>query len=180
MQEKWNVFYEQQTQFNKSARLRCQWTGRWSLAYHSSSFVYFKKSDDVLWTTFQNEIVRQEGAKGETQISLSRLISIFDMICDCMIIINILGVQLIVSSTQSSHFYTFTMLSHGFPVSHDVLQYCLGVISRTLGIMPEKAFKMQGFFIVKKLIDYQNEKSFIIKWLIAGSAAGAATTIIGG
>ena len=54
-----------------------------------------------------------------------------------------------------------------------------GVMSRTIGIMPEKAFKMQGWVIVGKLVESHNDQAIISRWLMAGAAAGAATTIIG-
>ncbi len=54
-----------------------------------------------------------------------------------------------------------------------------GVISRTFGIMPEKAFKMQGWIMVGRFMERNFEEPTIAKWLVAGSAAGAATTLIG-
>lgn len=56
---------------------------------------------------------------------------------------------------------------------------CAGVVSRTFGIMPEKAFKMQGWIIVGRYMESHFEQPTISKWLVAGAAAGAATTIIG-
>ena len=53
-----------------------------------------------------------------------------------------------------------------------------GLVPRTIGIMPEKAFKMQGWNIVGRYTD-MFERPTIFKWILAGSAAGAATTIIG-
>lgn len=55
----------------------------------------------------------------------------------------------------------------------------LGVFSRTIGIMPEKAFKMQGWIIVGRMMEKHFDQPTYIKWLVAGAAAGAATTIIG-
>lgn len=55
----------------------------------------------------------------------------------------------------------------------------VGVVSRTLGIMPEKAFKMQSWIMVGRFMERNFEEPTIFKWLVAGSAAGAATTIIG-
>ena len=52
-------------------------------------------------------------------------------------------------------------------------------MSRTIGIMPEKAFKMQGWVIVGNFVESCNDQAVISKWLMAGAAAGAATTIIG-
>ena len=60
----------------------------------------------------------------------------------------------------------------------DALQSA-GLVSRTFGIMPEKAFKMQGWIIVGRYMESHFERPTISKWLIAGAAAGAATTIIG-
>ena len=45
--------------------------------------------------------------------------------------------------------------------------------------MPEKAFKMQGWIIVGRYMESRFEQPTISKWLVAGAAAGAATTIIG-
>ncbi|MCG8623986.1 MAG: hypothetical protein MJE68_18600 [Proteobacteria bacterium] len=59
------------------------------------------------------------------------------------------------------------------------LLMCVGVVSRTFGIMPEKAFKMQGWIIVGRYMESHFEEPTISKWLVAGAAAGAATTIIG-
>lgn len=52
-------------------------------------------------------------------------------------------------------------------------------MSRTFGIMPEKAFKMQGWIMVGRYMESHYEKPTISKWMVAGAAAGAATTIIG-
>lgn len=51
-----------------------------------------------------------------------------------------------------------------------------GVVSRTIGIMPEKALKMQAWIQVGR---YFSEDATYSKWIIAGSAAGAATTLVG-
>ena len=68
-------------------------------------------------------------------------------------------------------------------VWYGVMRYplwpCTGVVSRTFGIMPEKAFKMQGWIIVGRYMESHFEQPTISKWLVAGAAAGAATTIIG-
>lgn len=56
---------------------------------------------------------------------------------------------------------------------------CTGLVSRTFGIMPEKAFKMQGWIMVGRFMESNFEEPGITKWLAAGAAAGAATTIIG-
>ena len=45
--------------------------------------------------------------------------------------------------------------------------------------MPEKAFKMQGWIIVGRMMEKHFDQPTYIKWLVAGAAAGAATTIIG-
>ena len=45
--------------------------------------------------------------------------------------------------------------------------------------MPEKAFKMQGWIMVGRFMERNFENPGILKWLAAGAAAGAATTIIG-
>ena len=45
--------------------------------------------------------------------------------------------------------------------------------------MPEKAFKMQGWIMVGRFMERNFEEPGIVKWLVAGAAAGAATTIIG-
>ena len=54
-----------------------------------------------------------------------------------------------------------------------------GVVSRTFGIMPEKAFKMQAWIMVGRFMERNFEEPGIVKWLVAGAAAGAATTLIG-
>lgn len=54
-----------------------------------------------------------------------------------------------------------------------------GLVSRTFGIMPEKAFKMQGWIMVGRLMERNFEEPGILKWMAAGAAAGAATTLIG-
>ena len=63
------------------------------------------------------------------------------------------------------------------PSPHFLLHYT-GLVPRTIGIMPEKAFKMQGWNIVGRYTD-MFERPTVLKWILAGSAAGAATTIIG-
>lgn len=45
--------------------------------------------------------------------------------------------------------------------------------------MPEKAFKMQGWVIAGNFVESHFEQATISKWLVAGAAAGVATTIIG-
>lgn len=59
------------------------------------------------------------------------------------------------------------------------LQSLLGLVSRTFGIMPEKAFKMQCWIMVGRLMEKNFEEPGMFKWMAAGAAAGAATTIIG-
>ena len=53
------------------------------------------------------------------------------------------------------------------------------MVSRTFGIMPEKAFKMQGWIVVGRFMESKFEEPTISKWLVAGAAAGAATSLIG-
>jgi hypothetical protein len=45
--------------------------------------------------------------------------------------------------------------------------------------MPEKAFKMQGWIMVGRWMERNFEEPGMIKWMAAGAAAGAATTLIG-
>ena len=45
--------------------------------------------------------------------------------------------------------------------------------------MPEKAFKMQAWVIVGRGMESKFKDMHLLKWIIAGSAAGAATTLIG-
>ncbi len=45
--------------------------------------------------------------------------------------------------------------------------------------MPEKAFKMQGWIMVGRFMESKFEDPTISKWVVAGAAAGAATSIIG-
>lgn len=54
-----------------------------------------------------------------------------------------------------------------------------GVVSRTFGVMPEKAFKMQAWILMVRFMESKFEEPTISKWLVAGAAAGAATTLIG-
>lgn len=56
------------------------------------------------------------------------------------------------------------------------VRVCAGVASRTIGIMPEKALKMFAWTTVGRCF---NENATWSKWIVAGSAAGAATTIVG-
>ena len=75
-----------------------------------------------------------------------------------------------------------TVAANSVSVSGLYLTYvCLlaGVVSRTFGIMPEKAFKMQGWVLVGRFMESKFEEPTISKWLVAGAAAGAATTLIG-
>ena len=51
-----------------------------------------------------------------------------------------------------------------------------GLVSRCMGIMPEKALKMHAWNIVGKRLEKRDLPSFP-KYLIAGSAAGVATTV---
>ena len=54
----------------------------------------------------------------------------------------------------------------------------VGLVSRCMGIMPEKALKMQAWNVVGKRLEKQDLSS-LPKYLIAGSAAGVATTVFG-
>lgn len=54
-----------------------------------------------------------------------------------------------------------------------------GVVPRTFGIAPEKALKMQAWVLVGRWVDRHVDNPTITKWLMAGAAAGAATTLIG-
>jgi len=62
---------------------------------------------------------------------------------------------------------------------HSYTHLHTGLVPRTFGIMPEKAFKMQGWIIVGRFMESRFERPTISKWIVAGSVAGAATTIIG-
>ena len=53
-----------------------------------------------------------------------------------------------------------------------------GLVSRCMGIMPEKALKMHAWSVVGKALE-KRELSSLPKYLIAGSAAGVATTVFG-
>ena len=48
-----------------------------------------------------------------------------------------------------------------------------------MGIVPEKAFKMQTWIIVGEIMEKNYEDSPMSKWLVGGAAAGAATALIG-
>lgn len=65
------------------------------------------------------------------------------------------------------------------PQSTPILMLSVGVTARVVGIMPEKAMKMQGWIIVGRYIERNFEDKTYAKWLIAGSVAGAATTVVG-
>ena len=55
-----------------------------------------------------------------------------------------------------------------------------GVLPRSIGVAPEKALKMVAWDVSLHLIDqYSPHCSQMLRWMIGGSAAGAATTIIG-
>lgn len=60
-----------------------------------------------------------------------------------------------------------------FPSSH------AGLVPRTFGIAPEKALKMQAWVLVGRWVDRHVDNPTITKWMMAGAAAGAATTLIG-
>lgn len=53
-----------------------------------------------------------------------------------------------------------------------------GLVPRTFGIAPEKALKMQAWVLVGRWVDRHVDNPTITKWLMAGAAAGAATTLI--
>ena len=65
------------------------------------------------------------------------------------------------------------------PCFHNSPSFYAGLVPRTFGIAPEKALKMQAWVIVGRWVDRHVENPTIMKWLLAGAAAGAATTIIG-
>ena len=54
----------------------------------------------------------------------------------------------------------------------------VGLVSRCMGIMPEKALKMHAWNVVGKRLEKRDLPS-LPKYLIAGSAAGVATTVFG-
>ena len=55
-----------------------------------------------------------------------------------------------------------------------------GVLPRSIGIAPEKALKMVAWDVAINFVNYTYPNCpKEIQWVIAGSAAGAATTIIG-
>lgn len=54
-----------------------------------------------------------------------------------------------------------------------------GLAARLVGIMPEKAMKMQAWTTVGRYMERNYENLTYTKWIIAGAAAGAATTLIG-
>ena len=55
-----------------------------------------------------------------------------------------------------------------------------GVLPRSIGVAPEKALKMVAWDVSLHLIDqYSPHCHEMLRWMIGGSAAGAATTIIG-
>ena len=55
----------------------------------------------------------------------------------------------------------------------------VGLVPRTFGIAPEKALKMQAWVLVGRWVDRHVDNPTITKWMMAGAAAGAATTLIG-
>ena len=60
-----------------------------------------------------------------------------------------------------------------------LLRSCgIGLVSRCMGIMPEKALKMHAWTVFGKQLE-KREVSSLPKYLIAGSAAGVATTVLG-
>ena len=57
---------------------------------------------------------------------------------------------------------------------------CAGVVPRSFGIAPEKALKMLVWDTSIRLTNhFAPQCSSTMRWLIAGSAAGAATTVFG-
>ena len=55
-----------------------------------------------------------------------------------------------------------------------------GVLPRSIGIAPEKALKMVAWDVAINFVNYAYPSCpKELKWVIAGSAAGAATTVIG-
>ena len=65
------------------------------------------------------------------------------------------------------------------PYFHNSSPFYAGLVPRTFGIAPEKALKMQAWVIVGRWVDRHVENPTIMKWMLAGAAAGAATTAIG-
>ena len=55
----------------------------------------------------------------------------------------------------------------------------LGLAARLVGIMPEKAMKMQAWTTVGRYMERNYENLTYTKWIVAGAMAGAATTLIG-
>ena len=53
------------------------------------------------------------------------------------------------------------------------------MIQRMVGIMPEKAMKMEAWRIVGGYIEKQYPNAKYTKWLVAGAMAGVATTVVG-
>ena len=53
------------------------------------------------------------------------------------------------------------------------------MFARLLGIMPEKAMKMQTWITVGRFMENKFDNPTYSKWLFAGAMAGAATTVIG-
>ncbi len=66
----------------------------------------------------------------------------------------------------SSYMYSFTLNT-------------IGVLSRTMGIMPEKAFKMQAWIIVGQFMERHFADSPMAKWIVGGAGAGGVTALIG-
>ena len=48
-----------------------------------------------------------------------------------------------------------------------------------MGVMPEKAFKMQGWVVVGGVMEQNYKDSPMSTWLVGGAAAGALTALIG-
>ena len=57
--------------------------------------------------------------------------------------------------------------------------YCVGMATRAIGIMPEKAMKMQTWSWVHGYLERKNEGSIYTNLIVAGAFAGAATTVVG-
>ena len=54
----------------------------------------------------------------------------------------------------------------------------IGVIARTIGIMPEKMFKMQAWIVTNRMLEKHLDLAGLPKWIIAGTVAGMATSLV--
>ena len=57
--------------------------------------------------------------------------------------------------------------------------YCVGVATRAIGIIPEKALIMQTGLCVQHYMNRNNEGSSYFNSIVAGGFAGVATTVAG-